>query len=350
MRMREAMTDRRLRVRVIAMSMAAASVVTLGGCSVLSPDNLPTSQAMDDGPIVKVDFGSVVNLPLQAPVLVSGMKVGAVQAIDVEKGSAVATLRVDEGVTVGKNATVELRQDTLLGDTYVSIQNPSDAWSQKLPDGGTIAKDRVKPPVQIEDLMKSLSNFLGGGSLPQLGNSFSQLNAQFPDDPKTVTRLTGVVDETVTSIAADTEHLNMLLAGLAKTTEELGKMSNRFGFVLSDAGYRQIQGITDPNLWITIVSDLEVSLRTVVPAAPLLAALTRAIETVIKPFLIPGWPDTSGPSTAERVLALFSDTVIPSLKSTPSVNIRSVQIENDMSDRQLAAGMVRVLRQLGVVH
>ena len=350
MRMRKRTSDNRIRARIAMMSVAVAGSVLVGGCSVLSPDALPTPQSMRDGAVVKVDFGTVVNLPVQAAVMVSGIKAGVVQSIDVAHGSAVATLRVDDGVTVGRTATVELRQDTLLGDTYVSIQNPSDAWSQRLADGGTLGKDSVKKPVQVEDLMKSLSNFLGGGSLPQLGNAFGQLNAQFPDDPRSVSKRTGTVTETLNSMAADTEHLTMMLQGLATTSAELAKMSNTFAYVLTDQGYKQIQATTDPNLWITIVAEVDEAIRLVRPSAPLLAALTRVVEQVVKPFLIPGWPDSSGPSTAERVLGLLSDKVIPSLKSTPSLNIRSVQIENDVSDRELAAGMVRVLRQLGVVH
>ena len=99
-----------------------------------------------------------MNLPTEAKVTVNGLRSGIVTDIAAAPDTAKVTVRLDPSTVVGKHATVELRQDTLLGDTYVAITNPADAYSTPLARGGTIGKDQVKPAVQVEQLLSAVTD------------------------------------------------------------------------------------------------------------------------------------------------------------------------------------------------
>lgn len=338
--------------RSMLVALALAVVLAVSGCSAsFSPERLPTAASMRNGATMYVQFGTVMNLPNQSKVTVNGVAAGVVTAMAPSDGAAVATLTLDNGIAIGTDAQVELRQDTLLGDTYVAITNPADAWSRRLPAGGTLGKDHVKAPVQIEDLFVSLSNFLGGGALPQLGNSFAKVNGAFPADPAEVRRLSGTMTETLSAWGNDIDQLNGMLQDLTAMTGALAKWAPQLSFALSPEGMTQVRGITDTRLIGNLVMGLSRSLRPMVPAVPLLKSLTQMINSVILPYLIPGWPQYQGQdSNATRLVDLLTTKVVPFLKNAPAVNVRSVAIDGGVSNRQIAESLVRVFRTIGMVR
>ncbi|GAB17971.1 Mce family protein [Gordonia effusa NBRC 100432] len=340
------------RNRLVEMLIGLIVVTSLSGCSAaFSPERLPTAAGMRDGWTMYIRFGTVMNLPNQSKVVVDGIDAGVVSDIRPDRDAAVAKLTINSGVVVGAKAIAELRQDTLLGDTYVSLANPSDAYSHPLASDATLGPGQVKAPVQIEDLFVSLSNFLGGGALPELGNSFAKVNAQFPDDPAEVRRLTATFTETLTAWGDNIGDLNVTLQQLTEMTSTLAKYSSTLSFALSPPGMTQVKGLTDPRLLGDLVVGLSRGLRPMVPAIPLLKSLTRLIDSVVIPYLVPGWPQYAGQdSNATRLVDLLTNKVIPYLKNIPAVNIRSVAIEGGVSDRQLADRLVKVFRTMGMVR
>ncbi|NNG98470.1 MCE family protein [Gordonia araii NBRC 100433] len=293
----------------------------------------------------------MMNLPTEAKVTVNGLRSGVVSEIASAPDVAKVTVRLNPSTVVGRNATVELRQDTLLGDTYVAITNPADAYSQPVERGGTLGKDRVKPPVQVEALLNSLANFVGSGSLPQLGNTFNRLTEQFPKDPAETRRASVALVGTLRALSAQSENLNTLLLSVDDIGGQLAQMEDRLRFVFSDEGSQFLDAVTVPAQIVDLLARLQGTLIPVLPAIPVFKALAALIEKVVKPLLIPGWPDYFGQaSNPQAMLNILTDRLVPFLKAGPAVNVNKVAIENDVSNKQLADLMLRQLRMMGLAR
>ncbi|GAB20377.1 Mce family protein [Gordonia effusa NBRC 100432] len=337
--------------RLITVGLATLTLLVASGCSsAFSPERLPTPQSVHDGWPLTIEFTTVVNLPVSSKVTINGIRAGVVDSIRSEGSVAVVRLSVNDGYVVGKDAQVELRQDTLLGDTYVSISNPANAWSNRLAPGQKLTKDHVKPPVQVEDLMVSLANFLGSGSLPQLGNTFRKVNAQFPDRPAEVTRVMGPLVETLNAYANNTTALTSMLNSVAGLTTQLNEQRPMLETFMSPAGVMQVRGAMLGIKVIELFSMLDRGLTPLVPAVPLIDGLSGVVNTVIKPLLIPGWPNYHGqPANATALFNLLNDKLIPFFKNTPRLNIRQLAIDNGVSNAELAGQMVKAFRTIGMV-
>ncbi|NMO00737.1 MCE family protein [Gordonia sp. TBRC 11910] len=343
--------SRNLIRRWVAAAVAASTVVGVSACSSsFSPERLPTPQSVSNGWPLDVEFGTVSNLPTASKVTINGIRAGLVKSIRSGPTAPIVTLSIDDGFVVGSDAQVELRQDTLLGDTYVAITNPSDAFSKRLAAGQKLTKDHVKAPVQIEDLMVSLSNFLGSGSLPQLGNTFDKVNAQFPAQPTEVTRVMSTMVGTLNAFADNTAALTTMLDSVTGLTGELATEQQTLKFLLSPQGATQINGDL-LILWIAkLFARVDHGITPLHPAIPLLNGLTGVVETVIKPLLIPGWPNYHGQAAnATAMYNLLNDKIIPFLKGVPNLNIRTLAIASGTSNADLSAQMVKAFRILGMV-
>lgn len=338
----------RLSRTVVAVSVVAA-VST--GCAQFSVESLPAPGAGRDSWPLHIDFDTVMNLPTEAKVTVNGLRSGIVTDIAAAPDTAKVTVRLDPSTVVGKHATVELRQDTLLGDTYVAITNPADAYSTPLARGGTIGKDQVKPAVQVEQLLNSLANFVGGGSLPQMGNTFDRLVRQFPKDPAETRRASKVLIGTLHALASQGDNLKTMLFSSGEIARQLAEMEDQLKFVLSPQGVQFIDAATVPTQIIDLMGRLQAALIPMLPAVPVINALNQVIERVVKPLLIPGWPDYFGQaSNPQALLNILTDRLIPFLKAGPAVNVNRVAIENDVPNAQLADTMLRQMRMMGLAR
>ncbi len=336
-------------VQVVAALAGVLAVTT--GCAQFSVERLPAPGAGRGSWPLHIDFDTVMNLPTEAKVTVNGLRSGTVADITSARDSAKVTVRLEPSTVVGRDATVELRQDTLLGDTYVAITNPADSYSNRMPHGGTISKDKVKPPVQVEALLNSLANFVGGGSLPQLGNTFDRVVNQFPKDPEETRRASKVLVGTLNALAANQVHLKSMLSATGDIGGKLAAMEAQLKFVLSAEGMQMVDAVTVPAQIVELLSRLGAGLAPMLPAVPVIQALAQVIDRIVKPLLIPGWPDYFGQaSNPQALLNVFTDRLIPFLKAGPAVNVGKVAIENDVSDPQLADTMLRQMRMMGLVR
>ncbi|MFT4201704.1 MlaD family protein [Gordonia sp. (in: high G+C Gram-positive bacteria)] len=344
------MTTRRFPRLARATAVLTAVVAVSTGCASFSVERLPAPGSGDGWPL-HIQFGTVMNLPTEAKVTVNGLKAGSVWKISPAPDYAKVTVRLEPATVVGRDATVELRQDTLLGDTYVAITNPADAYSSPLPHGSTLGKDRVKPPVQVEGLLNSLANFVGGGSLPQLGNTFDRVVEKFPTDTGKTRQATTALVGTLNALAAQQDSLRSLLMSSNSMVSQLAQMESDIRFVLSPQGMQFIDAMTAPAQIVDLLARLQNRLIPIMPLVPVLKVVTQIVEQVVKPLLIPGWPDYFGQaSNPQAMLNIFTDRLVPFLKAGPAVNVNKVAIENNVSNSQLADMMLRQLRMMGLAR
>ena len=154
--------------RVLA-AVAAGSLL-LTGCQGLYDVQLPGGAATgDDVYRVVVEFRDVLDLVPQSAVKVNDVTVGAVEDIWLDGFTARVRLRIEDTVKLPDNAVAELRQTSLLGEKFVSLEQPTDATpTGELSDDDVIPLARSGRNPEVEEVFTALSLLLNGGGVAQL--------------------------------------------------------------------------------------------------------------------------------------------------------------------------------------
>ena len=224
-----------MRTRLAAVLVAGALALT--GCNFkgASSFHLPGGAS---GPFkVKVEFKDVLDLVPQSAVKVNDVTVGSVSKIELKhdaKGGfyALVTCDVKKDVQLPENTFARLRQTSLLGEKFVSLEPPDSRteWKGSFRSGGTItlASGLTAENADIEEVLGALSLVLNGGSLEQLNTINSELNKALsgrePQVRDFLTQLTGFVkglDAQKTQITAALDGLDRLSGKLAAQKQVL---------------------------------------------------------------------------------------------------------------------------------
>ncbi len=201
-----------------------ASLLTLSGCTFEGAASLPLPGGVGgSGYQVKIEFTDVLDLVPQSAVKVNDVTVGSVKNIELSQGgyTAVVTVGIEPDVVLPENATAGLRQTSLLGEKFVSLERPSNATG-RLRDGMYIPLERTRRNADIEEVLGALSLVLNGGSIEQMQVINSELTKAMKGRETEVraflTQLTGFVsglDEQKTQIVRALDGLDRLSGRLA---------------------------------------------------------------------------------------------------------------------------------------
>ncbi|MFZ2240063.1 MAG: MlaD family protein [Gordonia amarae] len=328
---------------VVALTLAV--ILTVSGCSLISPNDLPTAQSRMDGARLTVDFPSLVNLPLQSKVTVDGKNSGVVESTSLRGDLAVVGLVLRRGVAVDRTARVELRQDTLLGDTYVAVTNPAGI-AHPLGDGGHIGQAQVQTPVQVETLMVSLSDFLNGGSVVKLGSAVSDITGAFPADVGKTRKMTQVLSETLLAWSDNLDGFNDVLSGVSRSVAALERHEDLVASFVSPDGLRHWGVVSNGMTIFELLANFAYNLKPLAFLAPMAEGVTGVLTQVVRPLMFPGWPNRfTGEGNVEALADLITDKVIPFLND-PELNVR---LRSRSSNRGIGAQTVNTLRMIGMV-
>ena len=163
------MSARRTSTSVLA---AGLAVAVLSGCGFRGAASIPLPGGEglgDDAYTLTVEFQDVLDLVPQSAVKVDDVTVGSVTDISVDGYTARVELSVNPEVELPANTTASLRQTSLLGEKFVSLDAPPPAQARgQLRGGETIGLDKTTASAEIEEVLGALSLVLNGGSLEQL--------------------------------------------------------------------------------------------------------------------------------------------------------------------------------------
>ncbi len=113
-----------------------------------------------EGYRVKVPFQEATQLAVESDVRISNVSVGKVKQIELadegpNRDLAVATLEIDNRYApIPENTRAQLREKTLLGETYVEL-TPGDGAGPKVPEGGSLPPAQVTPSVQLDEIFRT---------------------------------------------------------------------------------------------------------------------------------------------------------------------------------------------------
>jgi phospholipid/cholesterol/gamma-HCH transport system substrate-binding protein len=116
-----------------------------------------------EGYRVKVPFQEATQLAVESDVRISNVSVGKVKEIELsdegpDRDMAVATIELDDRyVPIPENTRAQLREKTLLGETYVELTQGDDD-GPKVPEGGSLPPAQVTPSVQLDEIWRTFDS------------------------------------------------------------------------------------------------------------------------------------------------------------------------------------------------
>ncbi len=216
-------------------TLVAVGAVALSGCQFRGAASFPLPGGVGGGYDVKVEFTDVLDLVQQSSVKVNDVTVGSVSKIELSPGgyTAVVTVSLKDDVVLPENATASLRQTSLLGEKFVSLDSP-EAPTGRLRDGMYIPLSRTQRNADIEEVLGALSLVLNGGSLEQLQVINSELTkAMAGREPQVrafLTQLSGFMG----GLDAQKGHIVAALDGLDRLSTKLAANRQTLDVALRD--------------------------------------------------------------------------------------------------------------------
>ena len=306
------------RYRALCAALAVALPLSTAGCATSGLASLPLPHP-GEGPggyTLTAVFANALNLPAFAKVRLAGADVGQLETLDARDYTAVATLRIRDGVRLPEGTTVELRSATPLGDVFIAVKPPADAPPDAplLSDGDTIGIEDTAAAATVENLLTGAAVLVNGGAVQNLtdiingagkaagedgGKNFRQLVDRTTTLLDTMNARSGQLDDALTGLSglssridAKSQELADLMAAAAPATGTLSQQTTAIADLIVAAGatgelagkFPSIAG-TDTS-GRSVVADLNTvagALNDVVldPAASL-AGVNRVLPPIIK--------------------------------------------------------------------
>jgi phospholipid/cholesterol/gamma-HCH transport system substrate-binding protein len=222
------------RLRTPALLIAGALALT--GCSFRGAASFPLPGGVGGGYDVKIEFTDVLDLVPQSAVKVNDVTVGSVKKIELSEGgyTAVVTVSLKKDVTLPENALASLRQTSLLGEKFVSLEAPPDPSTERLHDGSVIDLKRTQRNADIEEVLGALSLVLNGGSLEQLQVINSELTKALAGREPEVKAFLRQLSGFIGGLDKQKDHIVNALDGLDRLSTKLAANRQTLDVALRD--------------------------------------------------------------------------------------------------------------------
>jgi virulence factor Mce-like protein len=316
------------------------TVVASTSCS-MQPSDLPSAKSgIGSGYTVMLEFASALNLPDQADVMMDGLRIGEVGPITVTGQAVEVAVRIEEGTQLPADLRAVIRQNTLLGDTYIALEkNPDHSTAGILGEGDTVPLSQTTSPPQLEDTMAVLATFINGGSVQKVEDAITRINDVMPRVPE-VEKLASTVAVDLRDLSQNTGELDRTLEGLDSTAVSINDKSAEISEMLTPTAMHYWQRINVDVL--SYVGTLLPSIGSIFEGGMWLVPMLNSLASTAAVIRTTG---EDVPADAEILSAFLRETILPFLRN-PSVNVVSV---SSPQGEELLGDVENVLRMLGAV-
>lgn len=211
------------RVAAIFVGLVAAAVAG-SGCG-LSFQALPKPGGVS-GPTydLKAVFGNVLNLPLQARVLVGADEVGQVSSITTSHFKADLTLTIRSAIRIPRGTTAQILFVDPLGDEFIQLYPPrGPSHGPYLANGSLLPERDTSSAPSIADTLAALGALLNGGGLNQLQTIITNINQALGGHQQQIQHIINDLSFTATALNANKGDVDTALAALATLSGQLAK-------------------------------------------------------------------------------------------------------------------------------
>jgi phospholipid/cholesterol/gamma-HCH transport system substrate-binding protein len=191
----------------------------------------------DDAFEVTAYFHDVLNVVPRSPVMVDDVVVGEVTEVERSGWNAKVTLRVRDDVKLPDNSIADIRQVSLLGEKYVSLQAPQqEAPAGRLGQGDEIELAKTGRNPEVEEVLGALSFLLSGGGVAQLGTITKEANLVMSGREDRLRSLLSSLDSVVGTIDQQKLDIIQALESLNNLTSTLNAEKKTIGDALDAVG------------------------------------------------------------------------------------------------------------------
>ncbi len=186
---------------------------------------------------VTAEFRDVLNVVPRSPVMVDDVVVGEVTEVERDGWHASVVLRIKDGTVLPDNTIADIQQVSLLGEKYVSLEEPTEqAPTGRLEEGDDIPLAVTGRNPEVEEVLGALSFLLSGGGVAQLGTITREANLVMTGREDRLKALlgslesvVGTLDEQKGDIIQALESMNNLAATLNAEKETIGDALDAIG-------------------------------------------------------------------------------------------------------------------------
>ncbi|WP_405496529.1 MlaD family protein [Nocardia sp. NBC_00511] len=333
---------RRVLLRLVPV--VTAATLLLSGCGVRATDiPIPGTYPSGDTYTVRIEFGSVLNLPDRAKVIADGVEIGMLDHIDLIGNTAVATVKLHTDAKLPKTTTAELRQSTILGDIHIALEAPKNATSGFLGNGDVIPMSQTIPATNVEDILRALSNIISGGRFADIEQLVTQVNAAFPSDPAELDRINNAGRAALHDMASHTADIDRILTSAQAITGKLEAGRGAVDEILTE-GPNRAAGLSDVLLGVVglIISGGPLAKNAGDLLLPHIGDFQSIVSILAPTAVTAGYADLTLAANLDAFHTLLKEKIIPFLEA-PNVNVQKVSA--DVQADQL----ITTLRSIGMV-
>lgn len=222
------MRDQRNLVTIGAVGLVVLGVAIYGG---FNADDLPV---IGGGTTYAAQFGEAGGLRADDEVRVAGVRVGEVEAVELDGDHVRVEFQVDSDTELGRETGASIRIKTLLGRKYLSLE---PAGGGQLDPDKEIPLARTVAPYDVVEVFSDLTTTTEEIDTSQLAKSLDTLSATFENTP----------DE----VRASLDGLSRLSRTIASRDQELRTLlerTNTVSRVLSDRDDQLVKLLRDGDL------------------------------------------------------------------------------------------------------
>ena len=208
-----------------AISLAVLAALILAA---FRADDLPL---IGGGDTYYAAFSEAGGLKANDEVRVAGVRVGKVDAVELDGDHVKVTFKVEGDVDFGKQSAASIRIKTLLGSMYLALE---PAGSGQLAEESTIPVERTTSPYDVVEAFAGLaetSEKIDTDQLTQSLSTLADLGRNTPDEFRETLEGVSALSET---LASRDEQINTLLTNLQKVSGVLGDRSDDIVKLMKD--------------------------------------------------------------------------------------------------------------------
>ncbi|TQL70494.1 virulence factor Mce-like protein [Nocardioides albertanoniae] len=202
-----------------------AGALMLSGCGTFSVYDLPLPGGVDAGDnamTVTAQFQDVLDLVPQSTVKLEDVDVGKINKVWLDDGVATVEMKLKKDVNIPGNARASIQQTSLLGEKFISLEQPSEPESTKLADGSMIPLSQTGRNPEIEEVFSALSLLLNGGGVAQLKTISTELNKALAGREDSARSVLHQVEE----LAAELDNNKQKIVSAIEALDALAKATN----------------------------------------------------------------------------------------------------------------------------
>ena len=209
-----------------AVSLAVIAALVLAA---FRADDLPL---IGGGDTYYAAFSEAGGLKANDEVRVAGVRVGKVDAVELDGDHVKVTFKVQRGVDFGKDSRAVIKVKTLLGAMFLSLE---PAGGGQLEEGTTIPVSRTTSPYDVVEAFSGLAETSERIDTDQLATSLNTLRDLTRNTPEEFRGALEGVSALSRNLASRDEQINTLLTNLRSVSGVLGDRSGDIVQLMKDS-------------------------------------------------------------------------------------------------------------------